>query len=171
MFSEPVLGRNRTPSELDFEATPQIPKPPRSVAGVELSRFEFSKTTGRRRVMTEKGLAYQLETKLSNRNSAFKKLKQQMDKINVLRDLPETTIEQLEEERFKLDNLKDKFNTAFKEHDDLIQSEKEKIHIDGSIFAIGNLLSAELDFVNVCNHLKETSVGHSQRDLSNLVTA
>ena len=49
-----------------------------------------------------------------------------MDKINVLRDLPETTIEQLEEERFKLDNLKDKFNTAFKEHDDLIQSEKEK---------------------------------------------
>ena len=38
----------------------------------------------------------------------------------------ETTIEQLEEERFKLDNLKDKFNTAFKEHDDLIQSEKEK---------------------------------------------
>ena len=75
--------------------------------------------------MTEKGLAYQLETKLFNRNSAFKKLKQQMDKINVLRDLPETTIEQLEE-RFKLDNLKDKFNTAFEEHDDLIQSEKEK---------------------------------------------
>ena len=114
VFSEPVLGRIRTPSELDFEATPQIPKPPRSVAGIELSRFEFSKTTGRRRVMTEKGLAYQLETKLFNRNSAFKKLKQQMDKINVLRDLPETTIEQLEEERFKLDNLKDKFNTAFK---------------------------------------------------------
>ena len=75
--------------------------------------------------MTEKGLAYQLKTKLFNRNSAFKKLKQQMDKINVLRDLPETTIEQLEE-RFKLDNLKDKFNTAFEEHDDLIQSEKEK---------------------------------------------
>ena len=110
---------------MDFEATPQIPKPPRSVAGVELSRFEFSKTTGRRRVMTEKGLAYQLKTKLFNRNSAFKKLKQQIDKINVLRDLPETTIEQLEE-RFKLDNLKDKFNTAFEEHDDLIQSEKEK---------------------------------------------
>ena len=75
--------------------------------------------------MTEKGLAYQLKRKLFNRNSAFKKLKQQMDKINVLRDLPETTIEQLEE-RFKLDNLKDKFNTAFEEHDDLIQSEKEK---------------------------------------------
>ena len=48
-----------------------------------------------------------------------------MDKINVLRDLPETTIKQLEE-RFKLDNLKDKFNTAFEEHNDLIQSEKEK---------------------------------------------
>ena len=75
--------------------------------------------------MTEKGLAYQLETKLSNRNSAFKKLKQQMDKINVLRDLPKTTIKQLEE-RFKLDNLKDKFNTTFKEHDDLMQSKKEK---------------------------------------------
>ena len=76
--------------------------------------------------MTEKGLGYQLETKLSNWNSAFKKLKQQMDKINVLRDLPKTTLEQLEEERFKLDNLKDKFNTTFKEHDDLMQSEKEK---------------------------------------------
>ena len=49
-----------------------------------------------------------------------------MDKINVLHDLPKTTIEQLEEERFKLDNLKDKFNTTFKEHDDLMQSEKEK---------------------------------------------
>lgn len=49
-----------------------------------------------------------------------------MDKINVLRDLPKTTIEKLEEERFKLDNLKDKFNTTFKEHDDLMQSEKEK---------------------------------------------
>ena len=48
--------------------------------------------------MTEKGLGYQLETKLSNWNSAFKKLKQQMDKINVLHDLPKTTIEQLEEE-------------------------------------------------------------------------
>ena len=125
-FSEPVFGHIRTPSELDFEATPQIPKPPRSVAGVELSQFKFSKTTGWRRVMTEKGLGYQLETKLSNWNSAFKKLKQQMDKINVLHDLPKTTIEQLEEERFKLDNLKDKFNTTFKEHDDLMQSEKEK---------------------------------------------
>ena len=76
--------------------------------------------------MTKKGLAYQLETKLSNRNSAFKILKQQMDKINVLHNLPKTTIEQLEEERFKLDNLKDKFNTTFKEHNDLMQSEKEK---------------------------------------------
>ena len=75
--------------------------------------------------MTKKGLGYQLETKLSNWDSAFKKLKQQMDKINVLRDLPKTIIEQLEE-RFKLDNLKDKFNTTFKEHDDLMQSEKEK---------------------------------------------
>ena len=75
--------------------------------------------------MTKKGLAYQLETKLSNRNSAFKILKQQMDKINVLHNLPKTTIEQLEE-RFKLDNLKDKFNTTFKEHNDLMQSEKEK---------------------------------------------
>ena len=75
--------------------------------------------------MTKKGLAYQLETKVSNRNSAFKILKQQMDKINVLHNLPKTTIE-LEEERFKLDNLKDKFNTTFKEHDDLMQSEKEK---------------------------------------------
>ena len=130
------------------------------MAGVELSRFEFSKTTGRRRVMTEKGLAYQLETKLSNRNSAFKKLKHQMDKINMLRDLPETTIEQLEEERFKLDNLKDKYNTTFKEHDDLIQSEKEK-EDSYRRFDIRDWEFIECR-VKLCNHLKESSVGHSQ---------
>ena len=49
-----------------------------------------------------------------------------MDKVNLLRDMPETTIEQLDEERFQLDRLKDAFNDAFKEHDELLLTEKEK---------------------------------------------
>ena len=126
VVSAPAFVRDNTPPDLDFEATPQTAKPPKSVAGVEPSRFENSKTEGRRRNLTEKGLAYQLETKLANRNSALKKLKQQMDKVNMLRDTPETTIEQLDEERFHLDRLKDAFNDAFKEHDDLLLTEKEK---------------------------------------------
>ena len=55
----------------------------------------------------------------------LKKSKQQMDKINVLRDMPET-IEQLDKERFQLDQLKDAFNDTFKEHYDLLLTEKEK---------------------------------------------
>ena len=49
-----------------------------------------------------------------------------MDKVNVLRDAPEATIKQLDEERFRLDQLKDAFNDAFKEHFDLLLTEKEK---------------------------------------------
>lgn len=106
VVSAPASVRDNTGPDQDFEPTSQTAKPPRSVAGVEPSRFENSKTEGRRRNLTEKGLAYQLETKLANRNSALKKLKQQMDKVNVLRDAPETTTEQLDEERFQLDRLR-----------------------------------------------------------------
>jgi len=49
-----------------------------------------------------------------------------MEKVNLLRDAPETTIERLDEERFQLDWLKDAFNDAFKEYDDLLLTEKEK---------------------------------------------
>lgn len=39
---------------------------------------------------------------------------------------PEITIEQLGEERFQLDRLKDAFNDTFKEHGDFLLTEKEK---------------------------------------------
>ena len=96
------------------------------MAGVEPSRLENLKTERRRRNLSNKGLAYQLETKLANRNSALKKSKQQMDKVNVLHDTPEAKIEQLDKERLRLDQLKDAFNDAFKEHFDLLLTEKEK---------------------------------------------
>ena len=76
--------------------------------------------------MTEKGKAHQLEIKLTNRNSAFKRLKKQIERINALRDSPETTLEQLEEERFYLDQLKDEFNDAHKDFDDLLELEEER---------------------------------------------
>ena len=101
VVSVPASVRNKTRSELDFEATPETIKPPQSVVGVEPSQFETSKTIGRRRIMNEKGLAYQVETKLANRNATFRKLKQQIDRINLLRDAPQSTVEQLEEERFR----------------------------------------------------------------------
>ena len=126
VVSAPAFVRDNRSADLDFESMPQTAKPPKSVTGVTPSRFQNSKTEVRRRNLTEKGLAYQLEIKLANQNSALKRLKQQMDKVNVLRDMPETTIEQLDEERFQLDRLKDAFNDAFKEHDDLLLTQKEK---------------------------------------------
>ena len=44
----------------------------------------------------------------------------------MLHDTPEITIEQLEEEQFQLDQLKDAFNDPFKEHGNLLLTEKEK---------------------------------------------
>ena len=126
VVSAPAFVHDNRSADLDFESMPQTAKPPRSVTGVTPSRFQNSKPEVRRRNLTEKGLAYQLEIKLTNRNSALKRLKQQMDKVNVLHDMPETTIEQLDEERFQLDRLKDAFNDAFKEHDDLLLTEKER---------------------------------------------
>ena len=49
-----------------------------------------------------------------------------MDKVNLLRDAPETTIERLDEERFQLDRLKDAFNNTFKEYDELLLTEKDQ---------------------------------------------
>ena len=88
--------------------------------------MENSKEAGGKRNLTEKELAYHLEIKLVKRNTAFKKLKKQIQKINALRTSPETEIEQFEEERFYLDRLKDDFNDAHKEYDDLLKSDEEK---------------------------------------------
>ena len=44
----------------------------------------------------------------------------------MMRDLPETTIEQLASERDYLDRLKDEFNDAQKAYDDLLESPEEK---------------------------------------------
>ena len=126
VVSAPASVRHNAGPDLDFEPMPQTTKPPKSVAGLEPSRFENSKTEERRRKLTEKGLAYRLESKLVNQNFASKKLKKQIDKVNLLRDAPETTIEQLDKERFQLDRLKDTFNDTFKEYDDLLLTEPEK---------------------------------------------
>ena len=53
--------------------------------------------------MTEKGKAYQLGIKQANRDCALAKLKKQIEKINIMRDL---------------DRLKDEFNDAQKAYDD-----------------------------------------------------
>ncbi|XP_078347357.1 uncharacterized protein LOC144632559 [Oculina patagonica] len=118
------LGNDASPDP-DFEATPQL-EPPKSVTGVEPFRLKKSKTTGRSRKMTERGMAYHLEIKLANRNSAYRRLKQQMEKINAMRDSPDAPIEQLEEQRFHLDRFKDEFDVAHKEHDDLLEFEEER---------------------------------------------
>lgn len=112
--SAPAFFCEDTPQNPDFDATPQTIEPPKSVTGVKPSRFEHAKTTGRRRKMTEKGKAHQLEIKLANRNSAFKRLKKQIERINALHDSPETTLEQIEE-RFHLDQLKDECNVTHKD--------------------------------------------------------
>ena len=76
--------------------------------------------------MTEKGMAYHLEIKLANRNSTYRRLKQQMEKINAMRDSPDAPMEQLEEERLYLDRFKDEFDVAHKEYDDLLELEEER---------------------------------------------
>jgi len=101
VVSAPASVRENGGPDLDFEPLSQTTKPPKSMASLEPSRFENSKTEERRRKLIEKG--YQLETKLVNWNFTSKKLKQQMDKVNLLRDAPETTIERSDEERYQLD--------------------------------------------------------------------
>ena len=98
----------------------------KSDIGVESSHLKHSKTAKRLKKMTDKRMAYQVEIKLAGWNSAFKRLKKQIEKINELRVSSETTIEQLEEARFHLDKLRNEFNDAQKEYDDLLESEEEK---------------------------------------------
>ena len=50
----PASVRNNAGPDLDFEPMPQTTKPPRSVAGLESSRSQNSKTEERRRKLTEK---------------------------------------------------------------------------------------------------------------------
>ena len=125
-MSAPACLGEQASSDPKFDATPQTVEPPKSVTGVEISRLENSKKAGGKRNLTEKGLAYHLEIKLAKRNSAFKKSKKQIQKINALRASPETKIEQFEQERFYLDRLKDDFNDPHKEYDDLLKSDEEK---------------------------------------------
>jgi len=71
-------------------------------------------------------MTHQVDIKLAGRNSAFNRLKKQIERINKLHVSSETTIEQLEETRFHLDKLKDEFNDTQKGYDDLLESEEEK---------------------------------------------
>ena len=60
----------------------------------------ISKTEApRTRKMTEKGKPYQLGIKQANCDCALAKLKKQIEKINLMCDLPEATMEQLASER------------------------------------------------------------------------
>ena len=74
VVSAPASVRNNAGPDLDFEPMPQTTKPPRSVAGLKPSNTQNSKTEEQRQKLTEKGLAYWLETKLVNCNFALKKL-------------------------------------------------------------------------------------------------
>ena len=112
---------NHTPQDPHFDATTQTIDPRKTMTGIELSCFEESKRTGRRRKMTEKGKAHQLEIKLANQNSTFERIRKQIERINALRDSPDTTLAQLEE-KFHLDQLKDDFNDVHKDFDDLLES-------------------------------------------------
>ena len=123
VFSVAYL-RNHTPTPIGDNAPKQTHPASNSVTSVTSS---ISKTEApRSRKMTEKGKAYQLGIKQANRDCALAKLKRQIEKINLMRDLPETTIEQLASERDYLDRLKDEFNDAQKAYDDLLESPEEK---------------------------------------------
>ena len=86
--------RNQMLSDPDIDASKQTHPPPKSIAGIDPGTFVKSKTSGRKKKMTGKGKAYQLELNFANRNSAYKVLKEQIEIINAIRDLPETEIEQ-----------------------------------------------------------------------------
>ena len=102
VFSVAYL-RNHTPTPTRDNAPKQTHPASKSVTSVTSS---ISKTEApRTRKMTEKGKAYQLGIKQANRDCALAKLKRQIEKINIMRDLPETTIEQLALERDYLDRF------------------------------------------------------------------
>ena len=77
------------------------------------------------RKLTEKGKAYQIETLNRKRQSAYKDLLKQINKI---RQSLETIVdsETLEAERCELDKLKEAFNDAHKAFDDELETETGK---------------------------------------------
>ena len=79
----------------------------------------------RERKLTEKGKAYHLETLNRKRQSAYKDLLKQINKI---RQSLETIVnsETLEAERCELDKLKEAFNDAHKAFDDELETETGK---------------------------------------------
>ena len=93
--------------------------------------------------MTEKGKAYQLGIKQANRDCALAKLKRQIEKINIMRDLPETTIEQLALERDYLDRFW-KMSLMTRKRRTMIcwnRQKKKTPPTSGSIFVIESLLN------------------------------
>ena len=115
--------RNHTPTPTRDNAPKQTHPASKSVISVTSSILKTEAPCTRK--MTEKGKAYQLGIKQANRDCALAKLNKQIEKINIMRDLPETTIEQLASERDYLDCLKDEFNDAQKAYDDLLESPEE----------------------------------------------
>ena len=124
VFSVAYL-RNHTPTPNQDNAPKQTLSASKSVASVTPSSISIN-VAPRTRKMTEKGKAYQFGVKQANRDCALAKLNKEMEKINVMPDLPETTIEQLSSERGYLYRLKDEFNDAQKAYDDLLESPEEK---------------------------------------------
>ena len=123
VFSVTYL-RNHTPTPTRGNAPKQTHPASKSVTSFtsSISKSEAPRT----RKMTGKGKAYQLGIKQANLDCALARLKKQIEKINLMRDLPETKIEQLASETDYLDRLKDEFNDAQKAYDDLLESPEEK---------------------------------------------
>ena len=79
----------------------------------------------RTRTLTEKGLAYQMETLRRIRDDAYTKLRQQVNTICV-QLISDVTLEGLEAKRNELDLLKEDVNQAYKNYSDVLTLEEDK---------------------------------------------
>lgn len=80
----------------------------------------------RKQKHSEKGKLFLKELKAKNKETAFRNLKKKLKHVQNLCEDPETELEVLEFERCNLDCLKDVFNEAHYEHENLLDSSAEK---------------------------------------------
>lgn len=85
-----------------------------------------SRVSSRKKKLTEKGKQFRLELLERKRNSVYLRLKEQITRINKLRESTEIEKEVLETARDNLDDLKDEFHDTHLEHDELLVTEEER---------------------------------------------
>ena len=89
------------------------------------SDTEGGKPQGREKKLTEKGKSYWTEIRVKARQNAYSALSTHMERVRKLQN-ENKNLKALEEERDRLDKLKDAFNEAHGAYDEFIDNEEDR---------------------------------------------